>query len=187
MVSICICMDKEQVQKINHVGTIMCLFVVFLTISGCSKSSEDDVMDISAQELAVINESLKDYVFIKQDFDDPERIESFLPELVALHYNSYLLMGSSVTLRRMERSGVSAWMRAKEKSEAVLRGLCSDPQFVFEGNKWKVVFNVFKKDGGVDKWQVVGKHDPENEYNQIDKIEIITLKPKGTFSWPLMG
>ena len=187
MVEICICMDKEQVPKINHVVTIMCLFVAFLTISGCSKSSEDDVMDISAQELAVINESLKDYVFIKQDFDDPERIESFLPELVSLHYNSYLLVGSSGTMRLMERNDISSWLRAKEKSEVVLRELCSDPQFVFEGNKWKVTFNVFKKDGGVDKWQVVGKHDPENEYNQIDKIEIITLKPKGTFSWPLMG
>jgi len=187
MVSISMRMDKEQGPRINHIGSIMCLLVAFLTVSGCSKSGKDDVTDMSGPELAVINSSLKDYMFTKQHFNDPEEIEGFLLELEALHYNSYLLVGSSRTLRLMEQGDISSWLRAKEKSEAVLKELCSDPQFVFEGNKWKVTFNVFKKDGGVDKWQVVGEHLPEKKYNQVEKIEIMTLKPKGTFSWPLMG
>ena len=187
MFSIAMYMYNEQTAKKFHFCTIICLFVVFLTVSGCSKSGKGDVIDLSAPELSVINNSLNDYTFIKQYFDEPERVESFLQELVALHYNSYLLVGSSGTLRLMERGDISSWLRAKEKREAVLRELCSDPQFVFEGNKWKVVFNVFKKDGSVDKWEVVGEHYPEKRYNQVEKVEIRTLKPKGTFSWPLMG
>jgi len=187
MVSISMRMNKEQGPRINHMGAIMCLLVAFLTVSGCSKSGKDEVTDISGPELAVINNSLKDYMFTEQDFDEQDRVVPFLEELVAPHYNSHLLVGSTRTLRFMERGDISSWLRAKEKSEAVLRGLCSDPQFVFEGNKWRITFNVFKKDGGVDKWQVVGEHDPKNEYNQVEKIEISTLKPKGTFSWPFMG
>ena len=187
MISIDMYMDKEQGKKVNYVGVIMCLLIAFQTIIGCSKSDEGDSMEVDHPKLAVINESLKDYSFLRKHFDESESYCSFLEELVALHYNSYLIVGSNATLRRMERSGVSAWLRGREKSESVLMQLCSDPKFVLEGNKWKVLFNVFKKDGSVDKWNVVGKHDPEKEYNQIDKIEIITLKPKGTFSWPLMG
>jgi hypothetical protein len=165
----------------------LCLFVAFMIVSGCSKSCKDDVVDISAPELSVINESLRDYMFSKQDFNEPNSVWAFLQELAALHYDSYLLVGSSGTMRLMERNDISSWLRGKEKSKAVLRELCSDPKFMLEGNKWKVLFNMFKKDGSVDKWEVVGKHDPENKYNQVEKIEISTLRPKGTFSWPLMG
>lgn len=159
----------------NTLVSRLCLFVAFMIVSGCSKSGEDDVMNVSAKELSVINNNLKDYMFINQHFDEPDRVCPFLQELVALHYNSYLLVGSSETLRLMERGDISSWLRGKEKSKAVLRELCSDPQFVFEGNKWKVAFNVFKKDGGVDQWQVVGEHYPPKKYNQVEKIEITTL------------
>jgi len=187
MVSIGIYMYKEQREKKFHLVTIMCLFIAFLTFSGCSKRDEGVSMEGDHPKLVVINQSLKDYRFLRNHFDETESSCSFLGELVALHYNSYLLVGSSETLRLMERGDISSWLRAKEKKEAVLRKLCSDPQFVLEGNKWMVVFNVFKKDGGVDKWEVVGKHDPDNKYNQVEKIKISILKPKGTFSWPLMG
>jgi len=187
MISIDMYMDKEQGKKVNYMGIIMCLLIAFQIITGCSKSDEGDPMEEDHPKLAVINESLKDYRFLRKHFDEPESYCSFLEELVALHYNSYLLVGSNSTLRRMERSGVSAWLRGREKSEAVLRQLCSEPKFVLEGNKWKVLFNVFKKDGSVDKWNVEGKYDPEKEHNQIDKITISILKQRGTFSWPLMG
>ena len=171
----------------NTLVSRLCLFVAFMIVSGCSKSGEDDIMDVSAQDMDVINESLRDYMFSKQDFNEPNSVWAFLQELAALHYDSYPLVGSGGTLWSIKRDDISSWLRAKEKSEAVFRELCSDPQFVFEGNKWIVVFNVFKKDGGVDKWEVVGEHDPDNKYNQVEKVEISILKPKGTFSWPLMG
>lgn len=180
--------DKETSAETNHLGTIMCLFIFFLTISGCSKSSEDDATGGSPPDLSIINESLKSYMFVRQDFEDPEKVWPFLQTLVGLYYGSpHHLIGSSVTLRSIERGDISSWLRGREKSEAVFRELCLDPQFLFEGNKWKVLFNVFKPDGSVDKWEVVGEHDPENEYNHIEKIETNTLKPKGTFFCPLMS
>jgi len=187
MVSIGMYMYKEKREKKFHFVTIMCLFTAFLTFSSCSKRDEAVSMEGDHPKLVVINQSLKDYSFLRNHFDENERSCSLLGELVALHYNSYLLVGSSETLKLMERGDISSWLRAKEKKEDVLRTLCSDPQFVLEGDKWKVLFNVFKKDGSVDKWKVVGVHDPENNYNQVEKLEISTLKPKGTFSWPLMG
>lgn len=185
MVSVGMCMIKKRSPRINYVGVIICLFVAFLTFSGCSKSGKDDA---SPPDISVINDSLKDYRFIRQHFEDPDRVKSFLARLVVLYCNGwYHEVASSATLRTMERSGLQAWLRAREKSEIVLRGLCSDPKVVLEGNKWKVVFNVLKRDGSVEMWQVVGKNEPEHEYNQIHKIEITTLKPAGTFSWPMMG
>lgn len=163
------------------------LFIALLSISGCSKSGTQKVSNVSPADVAVINDSLKDHRFIKEHFEDPERVQSFLAKLVALCCNrSYQVIASGATLKRMERSGLSAWLRAGEKSEVVLRGLLTDPKVMLEGNKWKVEFNVFRRNGGVEKWDVAGKNDPEREYNQIDKIEITTLKSKGTFSWPMI-
>ena len=165
----------------------LCLFIFFMIVSGCSESGKDDVMDVSAQELATINYSLKDYMFTRRYFDEQDRVCAFLQELASLHYDSYPFVASGGTLWSVKRDDISSWLRAKEKSESVFRKLCSDPLLTLEANKWKVVFNVFKRDGGVDKWQVIGEHYPEKRYNQIEKIKISTLKPKGTFFCPLMG
>ena len=164
---------------------LLCLsLVLMLIVSGCSKRDKGISIDRSNPELEIINESLEDYMFIREDFNEPDRVWSYLEELVALYYKSYQQVGSSGSLKRMERSDLSAWLRGKEKSESVLRQLCSDPKFMLEANKWKIAFNVFKRDGSVVRWGVEGEYYPENQYNQIDKIEISTLKPKGTFSWP---
>ena len=159
MVSIDPHMRKGQRAKSNRATSIMCLFVALLVISVYSKPHRDLTKSASPAQLFVINESLKDYRFIREDFDDPDRVWSFLQRLVGLYYQvPHLLIGSSVTLWQMERDGdLSTWLGGKEKSEAVLRELCQDPKFVFEGNKWKVIFNVFKPDGSVDKSEVVGE------------------------------
>jgi hypothetical protein len=167
--------------KLNLIYAI--LFIAFLTLGGCSKSSKN----ISAQELADINNSLIDYMFLKRHFDEPDRIWAFLQKLAILHYDSFPFVASGGTLWKVRPDDISSWLKAKEKSEDVFKKLCSDPQLKIEGNNWKVVFNVFKKDGSVDKWQVEGEHYPPKKYNQVKKIEIMTLKPQGTFFCPMMG
>ena len=175
--------SREQVIKINLVVTIICLFVVLLAFSGCSKSSKN----ISAQELADINNSLIDYMFLKRHFDEPDRVWAFLQELAVLHYDSFPFVASGGTLWTVRPDDISSWLNAKEKREIVFKELCTDPKFMFEQNMWKVAFNVFKKDGSVDKWQVEGEYYPQERYNQVEKIKISTLKPKGTFSCPMIG
>ncbi|MHC4463870.1 MAG: hypothetical protein ACYS30_20920 [Planctomycetota bacterium] len=161
---------------------------LMLLAVGCKKKpGEDEVTDISGPELAVINNSLKDYMFTEQDFNEPDRVWDFLQELASLHYDSYPLVASGGTLWSVKKDDISSWLKTKEKSEAVFRKLCPDPLLTLEANKWEIVFNVFRRDGGVDKWQVRGEHYPEERYNQIEKIKISTLKPKGTFFCPLMG
>ena len=179
--------SRQQSMRTNKVHTIVCLFVAICTFSGCSKSSEDNVTRIPARELAAINNSLMDYMFLKRYFDEPDRLWAFLQELAVLHYDSYPFVASGGTLWSVRRDEISAWLKAKEKNEVDFRKLCPDPQFVVAGNNWKVIFNVFKKDGSVDQWQVVGEHDPQKKYNQVEKIEITTLKPSGTFFCPMMG
>lgn len=171
---------KERSLKKNHFCIIVCLCLAFLGLSGCSKRDKVISIDSSNPELAVINDSLEDYMFLSHYFENPDRINSFLSELLFLYYKSYQQVGSS----NLERTGLSSWLRAGEKSEAVLRELCSNPKFVIEANKWKIEFNVIKQDGSAVRWETEGEYSPENQYNQIDKIEITTLKPKGTFSWP---
>jgi hypothetical protein len=173
--------------KINHSVLIICLFFSLLAFIGCSKSGKDDVTYISALELVDINNRLIDYMFLERYFDESDRIWAFLQEIAVLHYDSYPFVASSGTLWSVRQNDISSWLKAKEKSENVFRELCSSPKFMFEGNKWKVTFNVFKKDGSVDKWHVEGEHYPQKRYNQIRKIEIRALKPKGTFSCPLIG
>jgi hypothetical protein len=159
------------------------LFSLFLNIGGCSKSSKN----MSAQELAGINNNLIDYMFLKRHFDEPDRIWAFLQELAVLHYDSFPFVASRGTLWTVRPDDISSWLNAKEKNEKAFKELCSDPQFIFEENKWKVVFNVFKKDGSVDKWQVEGEHYPQKRYNQVQKIKITTLRAPGTFSCPMIG
>ena len=168
--------------KINLVQAI--LLICFLTAGGCSKSGKDEATIISPQDLAVINDNLKDQRFIKEHFKDPDRVRYFLADVVMFSCNNnYQTIASNASLKRMERTNsVKSWLRGREKNEAVFRELWTDPTVELEGNNWKAVFNVFRPDGSVEKWEVVGENDPEREYNQIDKIEITTLKSKGTFS-----
>lgn len=193
MVSTGMLIYKEQGQRANYFYIIRNLFIAFLAFSGCSKIGENDVMDISAQEIKIINYKLKDHMFMKRHFDDQDRILAFLHELATLQcydsppfqrYDSPPFIASGGTLLSVRRDNISSWLRGKEKSEAVFRKLCPDPLLTFEADKWKVVFNVFRKDGSVEKWQVVGKHYPEKRYNQIEKIKISLLKPRGTFFCP---
>lgn len=178
---------KEQSQRTNYIYIIRNLFFVFLAINGCSKSHEDDFKVLSARELNIINYKLKDYMFTKRHFDDQDRLWAFLQELASMHYDQYPLVASGGTLWSVRREDISTWLKGKEKSEVVFRKLCPNPLLTLEANKWEVVFNVFKKDGGVDKWKVRGEHYPEKRYNQIEKIQISLLKPKGTFFCPLTG
>jgi len=178
-------MDEQRGQRLNDRRAIVCLVAAFLTVAGCAKIREDVTRSASPAQLCVINEKLEDYRFIREHFEDPERVWPLLQKVVGLYYDAPgYLVGSSVSLRIIDGGDLSRWLQGREKDEAVFRQLYHDPQFMFEGNKWKVVFNVLRPDGGVDKWQVVGEQYPEKEYNQIDTIQISTLKPKGTFSQP---
>jgi hypothetical protein len=81
----------------------------------------------------------------------------------------------------------SHWLRGKEKNKAILTRLCQDPQFRVADNRWTVTFNVFRSDGGVDEWTVIGVHDSESRTNKIEKMEGRQLRPRGTFFYPLAG
>jgi hypothetical protein len=187
MVPIKIYIYREKGIRIYYAVLMMCLFFALLAFSGCSETSEDDVTYISVQELIDINNSLIDYMFLKRYFDEPDRIWAFLQEIAVLHYDLYPFVASNGTLWTVRQNDISSWLQAKEKSEDVFRELCSSPKIVFDGNEWNVIFNVFKKDGSVDKWNVKGEYYPIKKYNQITKIEITALKPKGTFSCPMIG
>jgi hypothetical protein len=187
MVTIDICIFKEQDKVISYLILAICLFITFLTVSGCSKSGEGDSKMKPPPDISTINESLKDYRFTRQDFNEPQEFDSFLHKLVVLYYDAPAHLVCSSIAWRMIENGVDSWLQGAEKSEAVLKKLCRDPEFMFEGNKWIVVFNVLKPDGSVDKWKAVGEHDPENNTNRIEKIEVAALRPKGTFFVPLVG
>ncbi len=154
---------------------------------GIFLEKDGDYVYVNSQaELLGINEILRESKFTRQDFSSPRGVDSLLTEIAGLHQGPRHCPGSSVMLK-MTMGEDSAWLRGTEKSEAVLHELAKDPEFSFEGNTWTVVFNVFKADGGVDRWKVIGEHDPEANRNQVLNIEVTPLKPAGTFSWPFLG
>jgi len=132
-------------------------------------------------ELLAINEILREIKFTRADFNDPQETHRFLTEVACLHRGPRLVPGSWFIL-----NSASHWLRGEEQDETVLIRLCKDPQFTFEGNTWTVVFNVFKPDGSVDEWRVVGEHDPDARANLILASDLAPLKPPGTFSYALM-
>ena len=138
--------------------------------------------------IPAINKILVKYSFQQKDFDNPEKVDSFLKLLVGYYAGGRLIVGSSVFLegyaKNERRDG---WLQGREKSEEVFKSLCKDPVFEFEGNNWKVVFNVFKPDGSVDKWVVKGEYVASTKSNKVHTIDISRLKREGTFSYPLFG
>jgi len=140
----------------------------------------------SGAELIAINEILAGYEFTRQDFNVPQRVDAFLDEIIWLHTGTPgLTPGSSFGLKTM--GPLEDWLRGSEKDEAVLRKLCEDPQFVFDQDVWTVVFNMIRADGAVDRWRVVGRHDRQTNTNEIWAMRRITIKPAGTFSYPMFG
>ena len=184
-------MDLSQTGKQRKIisSIIICFFMVFLIMSGCSKSNNDGAKSGIPSNLSAINESLKNYEFTIEHFKDPKKVDSFLIKIVTLCCDGlYQEIASPITLKRMERTNsVKAWLYGRERRESVLRELCQEPKVLIEGQKWKIEFNVFRRNGSVEKWNVVGNNDAENEYNQINEVEIKILKSKGTFSWPMIG
>jgi hypothetical protein len=141
-------------------------------------------LDASA-ELIGINEVLREYPFTRKDFDDPCAVSRFLGEVIRLRMgNLRIIPTGSRTLPGAAAYGyVDSWLQGTEKSEAVLRELCRDPELHFEGNKWKVTFNTFNPGGSVDQWKLIGRHDPQANANEILQIEVTRIKPMGTFSY----
>jgi hypothetical protein len=138
----------------------------------------------SGSELIAINEILSEYKLTRRDFVEPKRFR-FLHEVATLHDMSGLMFLATSALKGM--GPLEFWLRGTEKDEAVLRALCRDPEFVFEGNTWTVIFNMIRPDGAVDQWTVIGEHDPRAERSEIWKIEVTPLKPPGTFSYAMIG
>ena len=172
-----------MISKANKLPNIICLCVFLLLISGCSKSGKTISIDKSDPDMVIINENLIDYMFLREDFNEPERYGYYLEKIIRPYFKSYSYVGSSHRLWLMEGRDISHWLKGRVKDEDVLRQLCSDPKFTFESNKWKIEFNVLKQDGSVDRCKVIGEYYPQKQYNQIEKMEISNLKPKGTFSF----
>jgi hypothetical protein len=75
----------------------------------------------SGSELIAINEILTEYEFTRQDFDNPQSVDSFLSEVIGLHA-SYpgLILDSRFGITTM--GPLEDWLHRTEKDEAVLRG-----------------------------------------------------------------
>jgi len=143
----------------------------------------------SGVELLGINAVLREYRFTRQDFNDPAAVFDFLDAVTALYGVRQGMLGSSQGLMRMRdlRTGLSSWLRGTEKSEAAVEALSRDPEFIFQGSKWRVVFSMFRTDGSVDQFTLLGRHDPQADANVLLQIDVTKIRPRGTFSWPLVG
>jgi hypothetical protein len=73
------------------------------------------------------------------------------------------------------------WLGGTEESLAIATELTRDPEFVFKGNDWTVVLNVFNRDGSVDRWRLAGSLEPGTDLMLAERIDIAHLKPPGSF------
>ena len=138
--------------------------------------------------IPVINQILKDYSFTRKDFSNPYKATNFLEFMVGLYDNSAPVVGSDVFLKSLDKfNSVGTWVDENKKKEVLFRKLCHDLEFVFEGEKWTVVFNVFYPDGSVKEWKIIGEFDPNTNSNKIYEIDRRIIKRKGTFSYLQLG
>jgi hypothetical protein len=122
-------------------------------------------------ELMGINEAFSRYRFTKEDFNDPLHTAWFLTEVMRLHEgNSQFTIGCST-----QPPGSGTRFRNGEE-EALAKEFGQDPKFAFEGDRWKVTFNVFKGYGRVDRWNLWGRHDPNANVNEILRVDISTVR-----------
>lgn len=139
----------------------------------------------SGAELLGINEIMRRCPFKREQFQDAEQVYSLLSQIVTLHRRPDCKPASRAMLAVIMRPN-SGWLEGKERDETILARLCEDPQLAFEGDTWTVIFNVFAPDGSVEKWKVIGEHDPKLSVNEILAIDTSPLKPAGTLSHPSM-
>jgi hypothetical protein len=145
-------------------------------VSGCAIFMEKDghyVRVDNGIRLPLLNEVLSDYRLTRRDFDDPNKTEAYLFWLLVFHSPS-----RGECLGSLCPNGDP--IRGKENSEAVLRELHRDPQFVFKGNNWTTTFNTFTMNGAVNRWDVAGRHDPTSNSIEIVRTKISPLRPPGT-------
>jgi hypothetical protein len=157
-------------------------------ISGLFMEREGHYLRLDSRaELVGINELLREYRFTRQDFQDPQATFDLFGDIATLHGVSRGMPACSFALTMMTDSetGLQLWLHGTETDEGVIKELCRDPEFVFQGHKWEVSFNLFLPDGRVDQWRLVGKHDPQANANEILRIDVTTIKPPGTLSYPL--
>lgn len=139
-------------------------------------------------DYSVLNEILSEYTFARREFNDPEEVDYFLGLLVSLWEGPDRYIGSSVLIRVLEAcEEIEGWLRGRENDEAVFRYLCRDPVFVFDQDRWTVVWNVFRVDGRVEQWCAVGQFDDKTQTNRIQSIAKRILKRPGTFTSAMMG
>jgi hypothetical protein len=134
-------------------------------------------------ELIAVNQILESYRFTRKDFADPQKACSFISEVIFLCRRPPFELATGLTLRTMERVGLKGWLQGTEESEAALKALFRDLEFVFEESRWTVSFNVLVPDGGVDRWTLIGQHNAQTNTNEVWDVDIARVKPAGTFSW----
>ena len=182
-------------------GLLMCV-----AVNGCATrekpsaaSAPSDVNDLqpylridSGDVLAYVNDGLRVWKFTRDSLEDKRGVWLTLdvvcdlvdgqiyPERRAPNQPSQKMTSVGVAPWPDSSSG---WLRGKEKSEAVFAELTRDPEFVFKGDAWTVVVNIFNRDGSLDRWEFAGNVEPETNLLQARRIDIARLKPPGTFSW----
>jgi enterochelin esterase-like enzyme len=149
---------------------------------GIFVEKETDYIQInSGLRIELLNEILREHRIPREDMDQPWPTRRYLELTVGLCDGTGRCIGSRNFLRNLG-SGVSHWTRGSKTAERALRKLCRDPQFVFDGNRWTVEFDVLKPDGGADRWHVTGEFHPETQSNSIDTIKINVLHGPGAFA-----
>jgi hypothetical protein len=108
------------------------------------------------------------------------RIGSFLNDVV-------LPRGTVVGDQKLldDQRKYRSWTRkgGRETDPIVFENLCTGIRGSQVGNEWRLQFNAFRPDGGVDSLTAVGGSVPLT----ITTITVEELKPAGEFSYPIEG
>lgn len=82
-----------------------------------------------------------------------------------------------------QRKHIGGWLGGREKDPEMFRKLCAGIHGDERQNEWRMEFNVFKTDGGVDSVTASGTVVPMT----VRRIDVEVVKPKGEFHCPLEG
>lgn len=80
-----------------------------------------------------------------------------------------------------KKARLDGWLQGSAKDAQTLRQYCVEPRHEEPaGERWSLRFNVVNRLGGVELWTATGANAPYS----IESIDIRSLAPSGTFSYP---
>lgn len=117
------------------------------------------------------------------DLQNEKVLEKYLDLVTYLHcYGDSLIMSDDLRRDCLTEGGIGNWFK-KEKRKSAILSLCHDPVVIKDNDRLSIICNFLLYHGSVERWTF---HLRVGKVMQLETIDKIELRKKGTFGFPLL-